>query len=187
VDKIDYAALNRAVQGLYRQAADLMAAEGVAVDRSEMRLALDMRYARQSSELGIPVGDGALTPEILARLVEQYHLEHERSYGYCSRTEQVQIVNLRLRARGLERQDHLPSPSAARGGAQKASPAERQVYFGPGRGWLSARVLRRGDLAETQRNGPLIVEEYDTTIVVPPGATVRATSGIVRMHLDEAG
>jgi len=187
VDKIDYAALNRAVQGLYRQAADLMAAEGVAVDRSEMRLALDMRYARQSSELGIPVGDGALTPEILARLVEQYHLEHERSYGYCSRTEQVQIVNLRLRARGLERQDHLPSPSAARGGAQKASPAERQVYFGPGRGWLSARVLRRGDLAETQRNGPLIVEEYDTTIVVPPGATVRATSGIVRLHLDEAG
>jgi N-methylhydantoinase A/oxoprolinase/acetone carboxylase beta subunit len=42
-------------------------------------------------------------------------------------------------------------------------------------------------LAEVRRNGQLIVEEYDTTIVVPPGATVRATSGIVRMHLDEAG
>jgi N-methylhydantoinase A/oxoprolinase/acetone carboxylase beta subunit len=41
-------------------------------------------------------------------------------------------------------------------------------------------------LTEVRRNGPLIVEEYDTTIVVPPGATVQAVSGIVRLHLDEA-
>jgi len=46
--------------------------------------------------------------------------------------------------------------------------------------------LRRGDLTEAPLNGPLIVEEYDTTIVVPPGATVRTLSGIVRIHLNEA-
>jgi N-methylhydantoinase A len=186
VDKIDYAALNRSVQELHRQAGELMAAEGVAMDHSELQLALDMRYARQSSELGIPVRDDVLTPEILAQVVEQFHLEHERSYGYCNRTERVQLVNLRLRARGLERQDHLPTPSAARAGVKTASSAERKVYFGPGRGWLTAPVVRRSELTEARRNGPLIVEEYDTTIVVPPGATVQALSGIVRMHLDEA-
>ena len=186
VDKIDYAVLNQRVQELYRQAADLMTAEGVAADRSELRLALDMRYARQSSELSIPVGDAVLSPEILAEAAEQFHLEHERSYGYCSRTEQVQLVNLRLRARSLERQDHLPSSSALHVDREKAEAKERQVYFGPQRGWLTAPVLRRGDLTEAPLNGPLIVEEYDTTIVVPPGATVRTLSGIVRIHLNEA-
>jgi len=187
VDKIDYAVLNARVQELYRQAVELMAAEGVDAGRSELQLALDMRYARQSSELSIPVDGSALSAEILARVTEQFHLEHERSYGYCSRTEKVQLVNLRLRARGLERQDHLPSHASLRGAADKGGSAERRVYFGPERGWVTAPVLRRGDLPEAWRKGPLIVEEYDTTIIVPPDGAVQAHSGIVRIRLHEAG
>ena len=44
----------------------------------------------------------------------------------------------------------------------------RRVYFGE-RGWIETPVLRRSDLAR-KRSGPLIVEEYDATCVVPPGA-----------------
>jgi len=183
VDAIVYAALNRRVDELYRQAADMMTAEGVAMDRSELHLALDMRYARQSSELSIPVEHSVLSPELLAAATEQFHLEHERSYGYCSRTEKVQLVNLRLRARGLDRQDHLPVPSALRTSKGKVGATERQVYFGPQQGWKRAPVLRRHDLNENPRKGPLIVEEYDTTIVVPPEGSVQAVSGIVRIRL----
>ncbi len=183
VDAIDYRLLNQRVEELYRQAADMMDAEGVAMDRSELHLALDMRYARQSSELSIPVEHSVLSPELLAAAQEQFHLEHERSYGYCSRTEKVQLVNLRLRARGLDRQDHLPAPSALRTGTAKAGAKERPVYFGPGQGWIKTPVLRRHDLGEKPLQGPLIVEEYDTTIVVPPDGTVQAMSGIVRIRL----
>jgi N-methylhydantoinase A len=142
-----------------------------------------MRYARQSSELSIPVGNDMLAAGILAGAAEQFHLEHERSYGYCSRGEQVQLVNLRLQARGLERHHHLPSPSARRDGTGSGA-TERPVCFGPERGWQTAPVLRRGALTQAPLNGPVIVEEYDTTIVVPPGATVQALSGIVRIRLD---
>jgi N-methylhydantoinase A len=45
----------------------------------------------------------------------------------------------------------------------------RRVYFGPRDGWIVTPVLTRGDLA-TPREGPAIVEEYDATCVVPPGA-----------------
>jgi N-methylhydantoinase A len=183
VEAIDYPALNRRVEDLYRQAGEMMAAEGVALDRSELHLALDMRYARQSSELSIPVEHSVLSPALLAAAAEQFHLEHERSYGYCSRTEKVQLVNLRLRARGLDRQDHLPEPSALRTGKGKTGTAERPVYFGPGRGWVTTPVLRRNALTEQPLKGPVIVEEYDTTIVVPPDATVQALSGIVRIRL----
>ena len=43
----------------------------------------------------------------------------------------------------------------------------------PERGWVIAPVLRRDDLTENPLQGPLIVEEYDTTIIVPPDATVQ--------------
>jgi N-methylhydantoinase A/oxoprolinase/acetone carboxylase beta subunit len=128
-----------------------------------------------------------LSPQILSDAAEQFHLEHERSYGYCSRTERVQIVGLRLRARSLDRQDHLPSVSAVRSTAAQSVAANRKVYFGPACGWVTAPVMRREGLTEVPLPGPLIVEEYDTTIIVPPGGTVQATSGVVRIRLNGAG
>jgi N-methylhydantoinase A len=46
----------------------------------------------------------------------------------------------------------------------------RSAYFGPELGWLDTPVLTRAELA-TPRDGPCIVEEYDATCVIPPGAT----------------
>ena len=51
-----------------------------------------------------------------------------------------------------------------------APPPARDAYFGPEKGWLETPVVARPDL-ETQHHGPCIVEEYDTTCLVPPGAT----------------
>jgi len=187
LDKADCAALNASAEKLFADAAGMMAGEGVAVDRSELQFTLELRYAGQSSELGIPVTQGALSPAVLAAAAEQFHIEHERTYGYCNRTERVQIVNLRLRARSLERQDHLPSPVALRRKSAVAASVERPVYFGPETGWVTTKVIRRGDLTEKPQTGPLIVEEYDTTIIVPPGAAVHAAAGTVRIRLQGKG
>ena len=95
-------------------------------------------------------------------------------------------MNLRLRARSMDRWDHLPAPEALRTKAAKGvSGGERPVYFG-GKGWVTTPVIRRSALSETPSAGPVIVEEYDTTIIVPPGATARSTAGTVQIHL-EAG
>jgi len=53
--------------------------------------------------------------------------------------------------------------------APRIPPAARRVYFGPGSGWIVTPILGRGDLA-TPRDGPAVIEEYDATCVVPPGA-----------------
>jgi N-methylhydantoinase A len=50
-----------------------------------------------------------------------------------------------------------------------AGPTSRQAYFGDEHGWLETPVVNRADL-DSARSGPLIVEEYDSTCVVPPGA-----------------
>jgi N-methylhydantoinase A len=183
IDKADCAVLNARAQTLFEEAAAMMAGEGVALDRSELQFTLDLRYAGQSSELGIAVQERVLTPAVLAAAAAQFHVEHDRTYGYCNPTERVQIVNLRLRARSLERWDHVPSPSALKRGAPVAS-VERPVYFGPGSGWVTTKVIRRQDLTQTPQPGPLIVEEYDTTIIVPPDAQVHAIAGTVRIRLN---
>jgi len=183
LDKVDLQALNARAAELQREAAEMMAGEGVQVAGSELHLSLDLRYAGQSSEIAIPVNLAEVTQSTLAEAAERFHQEHERSYGYCSRGERVQIVNLRLRARSLERQDHLPTPSALRAKPAGASAKERRVYFGPDTGWITAPVIRRGDLGEKPQVGPVIIEEYDTTIIVPPAAQVLAVSDIVRIQL----
>ena len=186
VDKVDCEALNGRARQLLQDASEMMSAEGVPTANTELHLVLEMRYAGQSSELGIPIASPMVTRPILDEATEQFHQEHERTYGYCSRTERVQIVNLRLRARSMDRQDHLPAPEALRTKkAHGASAAERPVYFGD-RGWVTTPVIRRTALTEQPRQGPLIVEEYDTTIIVPPGASARAVSGTVRIRLDQA-
>jgi N-methylhydantoinase A len=43
------------------------------------------------------------------------------------------------------------------------------VYFGPASGWIVTPILSRADLAAS-REGPAVIEEYDATCVVPPGA-----------------
>jgi N-methylhydantoinase A len=60
-------------------------------------------------------------------------------------------------------------PGWPRAGGDFGEPSDRQAYFGPEVGFLTTPVLVRPDLRGTTLSGPLIVEEYDATIVVPPG------------------
>ena len=53
--------------------------------------------------------------------------------------------------------------------------APRRAYFG-GAGWLETPIVRRSDLTR-ERRGPFIIEEYDATCVVPPGAHAALDAG----------
>lgn len=169
----DAARLNTLAAELQREAGELMAAEGIAPTDSEVHVLLDMRYRGQSSELGIPV-ELPLSAERIARAVQGFHGEHDRTYGYHSPQEPTQIVNVRLRVRARAgeaidvRADSIHPAAKAR---KQGSASTRSVYFGQRWGWCDTPVLRRESLEP--RTGPLVIEEYDTTIVVPPGALVR--------------
>ena len=52
----------------------------------------------------------------------------------------------------------------------RLAPTTRRAFFGPDDGWLETDVIPRALLVE-RRSGPLIVEEYDATCIIPPGAS----------------
>jgi N-methylhydantoinase A len=129
----------------------------------------DLRYAGQAFEISVALPDGTFDDTARQELARRFDAEHERRYGHCFAGEHAhEVVNLRLigsltpdGARQISSLD--PSTSCTDG--------ERMAYFGPAWGMLTAPVMARGGLSHTPRRGPLIIEEYEGTVVVPPDAT----------------
>jgi len=128
-----------------------------------------MRYASQAFELPVTLPDGPVTAETLAALPARFEAEHLSTYGHSFKgSVPTEIVALAVTAIAPAKlsMDQVRVVS----GRGEAAEFSRQVYFGPEHGTLATPVLGRQALSATPRSGPLIIEEYEGTTVVPPGA-----------------
>jgi N-methylhydantoinase A len=163
-------AVAAALQGLEGEAGALLRAEGyrdpVAMDR-----AVDLKYAGQSFELTIPVPENWPDNGGVDALATAFAGEHERTYGHAAPADPIQVVNVRVTAR-LVRGAVWP---AVRLGSERvpAAGGTRPAHFGREHGTLATPVLARADLDTGPRSGPLLVDEYDATTLVPPAAMAR--------------
>jgi N-methylhydantoinase A len=147
-----------------------LAGEGFSGAAVRLTRAADLRYQGQSFELTVPVDGDLGGAGALARIEATFAREHERTYGHRAGPEEpVEIVSLRVLAQGIPERPRVPERLRSEGEPAAGEPRTRRVYFGPPHGWREAPVVGRGDLAGG-RPGPCIVEEYDATCVVPPGA-----------------
>ncbi len=168
---IDPAPLQQILDRLVQQAQAQLQSDGYTDERTHLAAFADMRYGGQNSELTIPLPSTTLTPQTLAHLQEDFAREHLQMYGYRSDGEPVQLMALRVAARGLADATRVPEHlriSEAERAADTGGTASRQAYFGPEQGWLQTPVMGRQSLADVPMDGPLIVEEYDATTVIPP-------------------
>jgi N-methylhydantoinase A len=145
-------------------------AEGLADDQLRIDRFADVRYAGQSFELRVGIPDTVLGSADLLAIAEVFHRDHERMYGHALRDEQVLIVNVRVRASDVRVTDaqRLAWLSDAAGPASTDS-RERKVYFGAGE-LLATPVISRRHLYGARLAGPLVIEDPDSTTVVPPFA-----------------
>ena len=165
---IDVANMRDVLATLDAQGLAAMETEGVARDRISTRHAADMRYVGQSYELEVDVPDttDASTPDELAR---RFHDAHERVYAHAQRGNAVETVNLRV---VHSFRPAPPSPAGDRAGRADGNEARetRRTVFAEHPDGVDAAVFDRSDLAPgTVIDGPAIVEQPDTTIVVYPG------------------
>jgi N-methylhydantoinase A len=162
---LDPAALEGAAAALEAEARTRLMAQGFPPGRIAIRRAATLRYQGQSFELqvGFKAGEGPALVE------ERFGAEHQRTYGHRAGAEEpVEFVTLQVVGTGQPERPRMPdrlSPHAV----TPALPA-RAAYFGKALGWLETAVLPRDALARPVQ-GPAIIEEYDCTCLVPPGAT----------------
>jgi len=137
---------------------------------------IDARYTGQSSELTLPVPWDVLKREHIPQLVENFNEEHLKTYAHKRVDELVDIVNLRLLAKVVFPAEVAPEAlmsSEVRAG-RASGKKSRKAYYGKDYGWLETPILRLLDLTDKPTKGPLVVELYDTTCVVPPYAEARS-------------
>jgi N-methylhydantoinase A len=142
--------------------------EGISAEQVVIERYLDLRYVGQSYELTIPFEGES------SQAGQQFHLAHERRFGYNDPDERVQVVNVRLKARGVS---HLPLLEQQTLSAQpEATPAlQRRAVFVGEHGPVACEtpIYERVSLEPgTRLEGPAIITQYDTTTIVPPTWTV---------------
>lgn len=126
----------------------------------------DLRYRGQGYELNLAFGKD---------VIQRFHAEHKRRYGYSSPEREVEIVTVRLRGRVASSEKLTRLKIESKAGNLKESSA--QVWFSGRR--HKTLVLPRESLKPGKpHRGPTIVTEYSATTVVPPGH---------KFHTDKAG
>jgi N-methylhydantoinase A len=156
------------------QGTSRLAREGVGPSQQRLIRTLDLRYRGQSHELTVTVPAGALTPQDVARTLEQFHAAHTRAYGYAAREDPVELVNVRLTAVGVSAKPQLKALARGTGDVRQAVKGHRPVWFAEISGFASCPVIDRHGLRDGDRiAGPAVIEELDSTTVVHPGYEVR--------------
>ena len=160
-----------------REAAAQIEELGFAPEEIVTRYEIDMRYLGQAHEVPVEVPReliGGMDERTVDKLGLLFHEKHLHLFGHDSRESEVEFMTLSASAVGpRERGEMLeiaaggPDPGPARKGTRK-------VYFEEAGGYVDCDTYERSRLAAGNViAGPAIVEQMDTTTVLPPGETAR--------------
>nr|WP_269811384.1 hydantoinase/oxoprolinase family protein [Kineosporia rhizophila] len=191
----DLPVLASALAELEARASASLAADHVPDELRAIERSADVRYAGQGYELRVPAPDGEVDAAWLDGLAKAFHLRHQQTYGRSFPEQEVQVVNVCVVGVGkvaagpqpVSAEAHRPArppgvtrhagaevePSAVPDQQRTPAPAtttDATWWVGGSAVTLPTAVhhrdaLRPGDLI----TGPALVEQMDSTVVVPPG------------------
>ncbi|MFA9444958.1 hydantoinase/oxoprolinase family protein [Egicoccus sp. AB-alg6-2] len=181
LDRDELAAVYRSLQA---RAADALDREGFDADEHRFVRTADLRYDGQAFEVRVPAPDGPIDEAFQRSVVDAFHDEHERLYGYAYRADSaasggehrhrhpVEWVNLRVTGIGPIPRPVLPRLPEGDGDATRARTGDRPVVFegaAAGAQVYARERLLAGDVIV----GPAIVEEFGSTVPIHPGFQAR--------------
>src|SRR3989442_592288 len=169
LDAVDPAQLGRMYAEMTQQAMEVVRESAVGGEITVAHSA-DARYVGQGYELTVPVPPGELDAPALARVRAAFDELYAARYGYANPSEPVEVVTWKLSAVGGS-----PRIALAQAPTHEAGPAVKGVsraYVPQAHGYVDTPVYDRYALAAGARlAGPAIVEERESTTVLPPGAS----------------
>ncbi len=144
----------------------------VTPDRQRIVISVDMKYLGQTAPLAVQLAGFPATAEAFDDLARAFEAEHQKIFGYVATGDAIQFVALKAICSGVPETPRMPD-RVQRGNERAVTAGKRKAYYGEEHGWLETSVLSRAQITEEPVPGPLIVEEYDTTVILRPGWTAR--------------
>ena len=169
LDDLTPQGLSAIMERLSAEVAGRLSADGYGADRTELVWQAELRHEGQATELPVPFSaDG----DIIAEITRGFVAEYLKTYGYSDQTP-LELVKITVTGRGLRqsRLDFKEMKIDQRSSAARAG--YRVVSFTRGAPAVETPIVSRAAIGAAEQAGPLIVEEFDATIVVPPQASIR--------------
>ena len=110
------------------------------------------------------------------KLMDAFYAAHEQAYGYFNPHDPAEAVNLRLTAWGRLKRPEIEPGNLSKEAA--AASGTRSVYYSAN-GAVEAQVYNRDTLVPGHKiEGPAVVEQLDTTVLIYPGDTARVDEAL---------
>jgi N-methylhydantoinase A len=171
LDALDPGRLARILGEMAEQAATVVRDAGAAGTIALARTA-DMRYVGQGYELTVPFRDGPVDGRTAAALRAAFDRVYAQRYGYSDAKAPLELVTVAVTATGTGPEVRLPEHRPGTRDVTEARKPDRPVYFPETRGYGRCPVYDRRRLPVGARlEGPAVVEEPESTTVLPPGTT----------------
>lgn len=167
IDQIQVKDLERLFAGLERRGLKDLQEDGFAPQAIVVERFLDLRYLGQSYEITMPYRKTSYT-SLLAR----FHRQHKKLYSYDHPQGQVEIVNLRLNARGISQKIRLQKAPMPKAPSESALLKRQPIYFNGKKhpGAVYDRSLLRPGI---RLRGPALFIDFGSTTFLPPGFKLR--------------
>ncbi|MHA1124833.1 MAG: hydantoinase/oxoprolinase family protein [Candidatus Heimdallarchaeota archaeon] len=169
-NKVDYKAIEEYFKELESKGIKVLAEEGFSEKNVTHQRFVDLRYAGQGFELMIPVTAVDFGKENCTEQLQQlFNDRHKGIYGYIMENEVIELVNIRINSLGEIQKPILAKVSTGTKQPVKETIVEyRQVYFEELNDFKKTPIYHRSKLlAKNVIDGPAIIEQYDTTTVIP--------------------
>jgi N-methylhydantoinase A len=173
INRLDLAVIGDLFAKLEKEGRDTVLQAGVDSGKVSLTASADLRYVGQGHELAIELpsldrGVDAFRQEVLKRFAESY----EALFGRTVANSPVEAITWRLRVSGPKGEPADVASKRKPGSKDVALKGHRSVYFDEIQGFTSTPVYDYYALAQdVEVEGPAIIEQAESTIVVGPRAT----------------
>jgi N-methylhydantoinase A len=173
LDALDWAAAARAVAEMEAEGRTILS-RTIPAGSVRFRRYADMRYRKQGYEIRVPIPDGALGAGRRDEIREGFEAAYRAIYGHTVGHAAIDVVSWRVVAEGPRPALALPGGAPAAPEPRRALKGRRPVYLPDARRHVEVPVYDRYALGGgAVLEGPAIIEERESTVVVPVPARIR--------------
>jgi N-methylhydantoinase A len=172
LDELDWNFANALLHEMAEEGRKILEKSGLSCSEIEYQKTADMRYVGQGHEVSVPLPRGVLNEDHLPQITAAFEEIYRGLYGRKGPDVPLEVINWRVIASGPQPEMNLKLPRSASGA--QAHKGSRRAYFPESGGWVETAVYDRYALSSgTTVDGPAIVEERESTLIIGAGGRAR--------------